>query len=371
MSYRLTFTKGTKINSSSMLNEGNEYILGRGSQCDIRVSEGDVSGRHLQLTVDSSGDLELKNLTTHPRTTFVNEEAISLGGVVKLLVGDEVTIGGSRSVAFNIEKVLQPARGVTGNIGDGRSSSMSNIAGTGCVSESSNGVDTYFAVVGRNKNNGNIPQGAGNSEQKETRRPALQNEVSEEQPKQPPKQDEMPFDGRMQNESDAPSDGDKIIPPRPNSHTDHPVRNFSRTRSPRWLFFASLLFSVSFALFLFHPRAGVLAIPKGDKGPLWSTLEGGDEKKAVASAFNDATNCFASPNPLDWQRGVLTLESVVRGERGTTSGRDKRKREVEQCLKDHPEWRRKILWLASNASKSGMRESATSTLERLGEPNPK
>lgn len=347
MSYRLTFTKGTKINSSSMLNEGNEYILGRGSQCDIRVSEGDVSGRHLQLTIDSNGYLELKNLTTHPRTTFVNEEAISLGGVVKLLVGDEVTIGGSRSVAFSIEKVLQPVSGVKGNIGDGRSSSMSNIAGTGCVSESSNGVDTYFAVVGRNKNNGNIPQGAGNSEQKETRRPALQNEVSEEQPKQPPKQDEMPFDERMQNESDAPSDGDKIIPPRPNSHTDHPVRNFSRTRSPRWLFFASLLFSVSFALFLF--QAGVLVHLKGDGKSFWPT--GKDGSKALVAA----TNCFNGETPQDWKRGVLWLECAA------SSGVN-----VKEKLKENLEWRKKVLRLASKASERGMRESVADTLARLG-----
>ena len=352
MSYRLTFTKGTKINSSSMLNEGNEYIVGRGSKCDIRVSEGDVSGRHLQLTVDSSGDLELKNLTTHPRTTFVNEEAISLGGVVKLLVGDEVTIGGSRSVAFNIEKVLQPARGVTGNIGDGRSSSMSNIAGTGCVSESSNGVDTYFAVVGRNKNNGNIPQGAGNSAQKETRRPALQSEISEEQPKQPPKQDEMPFDGRMQNESDAPSDAGQDHPPRPRSQSNRPVRNFSRTRSPRWFFFASLLFSVSFALFL--SQAGVLALLRDGGEPF------GPKGKSEFDPLETATKCFKSEESQDWKRGVLWLECAA------SSGVN-----VKEKLKENLEWRRKVLILASEASKRGMHESVADTLARLGKPGRK
>lgn len=89
--YQIQFVSGECKGDSQELMEGVPVILGRSRSATLRFTAPDISGKHLELTVLPSGDVALKNLSSH--RTEVNNQALAEGEAVILGVGDCVTFG--------------------------------------------------------------------------------------------------------------------------------------------------------------------------------------------------------------------------------------------------------------------------------------
>ncbi len=102
--FRLKGASGAVINQSFTL--GERTLIGRSDDCDLRIDQDGISGRHAEIIENEQGGLTLKNLDSETET-LLNGEAVeqaSLGS------GDEIRIANCRWVlqapGLRPEKVL-------------------------------------------------------------------------------------------------------------------------------------------------------------------------------------------------------------------------------------------------------------------------
>ena len=90
--YRLKGASGPVINQSHAL--GQRTVIGRADDCDLRVDQDGVAGRHAEIVEDGQGGLVLNHLAPGMETVLNGEpvESASLGS------GDEVRIANCRWV---------------------------------------------------------------------------------------------------------------------------------------------------------------------------------------------------------------------------------------------------------------------------------
>jgi|GEM_PF-1816888 len=88
---QIQFVSGEYKDEFRELSEGTPMILGRSRSASFRFSAPDISGKHLELTLLPSGDVAIKNLSSH--RTDVNGNALSEGEAVILSDGDRVAFG--------------------------------------------------------------------------------------------------------------------------------------------------------------------------------------------------------------------------------------------------------------------------------------
>lgn len=89
--FKIHFVSGEKEGEIRELPEGATTLLGRSRSADLRFSALEISGKHLELTVLPSGDVVLKNLSTH--RTMLNGKTLAHGETVILKAGDNVLLG--------------------------------------------------------------------------------------------------------------------------------------------------------------------------------------------------------------------------------------------------------------------------------------
>lgn len=102
--YRLKGASGPVINQSHTL--GERTLIGRADDCDLRIDQGGVAGRHAEIVDDGQGGLTLNRLTPDAETVL-NGEAIESASLAS---GDEIRIANCRWVlqapGLRPEKVL-------------------------------------------------------------------------------------------------------------------------------------------------------------------------------------------------------------------------------------------------------------------------
>jgi len=64
---QIQFVSGEYKDEFRELSEGTPMILGRSRSASFRFSAPDISGKHLELTLLPSGDVAIKNLSSHRR----------------------------------------------------------------------------------------------------------------------------------------------------------------------------------------------------------------------------------------------------------------------------------------------------------------
>ena len=102
--YRLKGASGAVINQSHTL--GEKTLIGRADDCDLRIDQDGVAGRHAEIVHDKQGGLTLTHLAPDGETVLNGEpvHSASLGS------GDEIRIGNCRWVlqapGLRPEKVL-------------------------------------------------------------------------------------------------------------------------------------------------------------------------------------------------------------------------------------------------------------------------
>ena len=89
--YQIQFVSGEYKGEFRELPEGMSIILGRSRSASFHFTAPDISGKHLELTLLPSGDVAIKNLSSH--RTDVNGNALSEGEAVILSEGDRVAFG--------------------------------------------------------------------------------------------------------------------------------------------------------------------------------------------------------------------------------------------------------------------------------------
>jgi len=91
VNHHIQFVAGECKGDSRPLTEGASVILGRSRSATYRFTTPDISGKHLELTILPSGDVALKNLSSH--RTEVNGKGLAEGEAVILTEGDCVSMG--------------------------------------------------------------------------------------------------------------------------------------------------------------------------------------------------------------------------------------------------------------------------------------
>lgn len=89
--YQIQFVSGECKGEFRELPEGVSVILGRSRSASFHFTAPDISGKHLELTLLPTGDVAIKNLSSH--RTDVNGSALSEGEAVILSEGDRVAFG--------------------------------------------------------------------------------------------------------------------------------------------------------------------------------------------------------------------------------------------------------------------------------------
>ena len=102
--YRFKGASGPVINQSHTL--GKRTLIGRSDDCDLRVDQEGVAGRHAEIVEDGAGGLTLNHLADGAETALNGEPVQSAG----LGSGDELRIANCRWVlqapGLRPEKVL-------------------------------------------------------------------------------------------------------------------------------------------------------------------------------------------------------------------------------------------------------------------------
>ena len=333
---KLAFLKGSKIGSSITLNAGNCYRVGRDATCEIKVPEGDVSAVHLRLLVESPSSLVLENVTTHRKTTFVNGAPVDLGAKIRLSPGDEIALGFSRSVAFTLKN--ENLRGDMTHLLDQVSSASASLASeTGYLGDSSEAPTHYqgdlaasIAAV--------LSEGSG-----AVSSPGFGSESSH-----PESRDQVSIAGAGNEASVDPlSVADDVVsvavPKVAGRH--HPK---SGGQASKWVLSVLFLFLSLASVALF---AGVfpsfVAHRTRAAGLLWHPCD--DE-----TAPKNVRMCFADPDPSEWRKGAIWLESAAMNGKGAS-------------MMDKIEVRRKLLSLAAcSVEDETARKSVQATLSELG-----
>ena len=76
-----------------------DILIGRGSDCDIRVYLETVSRKHCHIRI-RNGQALLTNLSDNPGQTMLNQEAMDWKETLVLKHGDVITVG-DRSLRFS------------------------------------------------------------------------------------------------------------------------------------------------------------------------------------------------------------------------------------------------------------------------------
>ena len=91
-SYRLKGASGAVINQSFTI--GEQTVIGRADDCDLRLDQPDVAPRHAAITLEADGRLRLQELTPGAEI-ILNGEAVR---EASLTSGDEIRIANCRFV---------------------------------------------------------------------------------------------------------------------------------------------------------------------------------------------------------------------------------------------------------------------------------
>jgi hypothetical protein len=105
--YQIQFVSGECKGEIRELPEGLPVLMGRSRSALFRLTTPDISGKHLELTILPSGDVALKNLSSH--RTDVNGKSIAEGEAVILSTGDCVALGDT--TVFVLELLAAEAAG--------------------------------------------------------------------------------------------------------------------------------------------------------------------------------------------------------------------------------------------------------------------
>jgi hypothetical protein len=105
--YQIQFISGECKGEIRELPEGLPVLVGRSRSALFRLTTPDISGKHLELAILPSGDVALKNLSSH--RTDVNGKMLTEGEAVILSLGDCVALGDT--TAFVLEKLAVEAAG--------------------------------------------------------------------------------------------------------------------------------------------------------------------------------------------------------------------------------------------------------------------
>lgn len=105
--YQIQFISGECKGDIRELPEGLPVLLGRSRSALVRLTTPDISGKHLELSILPSGDVALKNLSSH--RTDVNGKILAEGEAVILSLGDCVALG--ETAAFVLEQLAVEAAG--------------------------------------------------------------------------------------------------------------------------------------------------------------------------------------------------------------------------------------------------------------------
>lgn len=102
--YRLKGASGAVINQSFTL--GQRTLIGRADDCDLRIDQDGVAGRHAEITDEGDNGLTLRHLASEGET-LLNGEAVKSAALGS---GDEIRIANCRWVlqapGLRPEKVL-------------------------------------------------------------------------------------------------------------------------------------------------------------------------------------------------------------------------------------------------------------------------
>jgi pSer/pThr/pTyr-binding forkhead associated (FHA) protein len=105
--YRLKGASGAVINQSFTL--GEKTVIGRADDCDLRIDQEGVAGRHAEISAIVDGGLLLRHLDPSSET-LLNGEAVDSASLAS---GDEIRIANCRWVlqapGLRPEKVLTDA----------------------------------------------------------------------------------------------------------------------------------------------------------------------------------------------------------------------------------------------------------------------
>jgi len=102
--FRLKGASGAVINQSFTL--GEKTVIGRADDCDLRLDQDGVGGRHAEITLSDAGELVLNRLESAGEV-LLNGESVQ---TARLASGDEIRIANCRWVlqapGLRPEKVL-------------------------------------------------------------------------------------------------------------------------------------------------------------------------------------------------------------------------------------------------------------------------
>ena len=79
---------------------GEKIMIGRGSNCDIRIHLPMISRKHCDITVQNENEVWLTNHSMNPGQLLVNQEAMEWGQKLKLKNGDVITLA-DRSLLYS------------------------------------------------------------------------------------------------------------------------------------------------------------------------------------------------------------------------------------------------------------------------------
>ena len=350
---KLVFLKGSKIGSSITLNAGNSYRVGRDTACEIKVPEGDVSAIHLKLTVDQSGALILENVTTHQKTTFVNEVPVGSGEKRPIAAGDEIALGFSRSVVFTLNpEELDGKTRFQGQVSSVPPSVAGETGYLGPVSDAPTNYQAKSAVAA-------VSTGSINN--------AATPEIASES-KAP---DAAPSELVI-----ARNDGYGEVDPLSVAKVESVAvpkvvggRGTSRGKSTKWLLFSLLMFSAAFALFVLQIYPVLSQRGSKDQDNDKPTLCWYQGETNVVTCVEKMRKCFEGNDSCEWKKGVLWLEGAVVAKKKEKKERlsvgDAKGDDIRQ--NDWNDIRQKILGLAADASGDEKScESVRTTLMKLG-----
>ena len=111
MAFSIRFSAGSRSGETVEIREP-EVVLGRSRSCDVRVTEGDVSGRHLSFSAGADGVRMANDGSTR---TLVNGRPLQQGGSCAVSDGDVVQIGGT--LVFSVVVAHSDAETVVGEGG--------------------------------------------------------------------------------------------------------------------------------------------------------------------------------------------------------------------------------------------------------------
>ena len=98
MNWKIVFTSGCNTGKTVVLAPGFSVKIGRSHVCDVKCTEGDVSGRHVELSVNAEGFVHLFVESRH--RTVRNGSTLKCGDEVILSAGDIITLG--KAVIFEL-----------------------------------------------------------------------------------------------------------------------------------------------------------------------------------------------------------------------------------------------------------------------------